>query len=347
MIDNHFGDSHQCCFERCRARRNHRRLGNRERLLRLIAHIAHVRRPLTVGHIGIIDLLVDPRHCRYNKLIVRHSFRQLDHRRQIFADLAHATARQQSDDRSVVQIVAANKLLARNEGPLASLDIIDQRVATEGRLDTLRAEIFALEREDREQPIDIAAQLLHAPLLPRPDLRCDVVERAQPSLFRPLSHLHIEAGVVDQDQHVGRKVLDIGSALLELAPDRAQVAQHGHKPEERRFAVVLCESLLAALGRHQVATPETKLRLRIRLAQSRNQFRAVKIARRLACYEIVFHPLFVPLTLYLSVPFVVGYHCARRFVAIAILTHPQTPASGRGLAATSAAGCRVGYICFV
>jgi hypothetical protein len=77
--------------------------------------------------------------------------------------------------------------------------LIDERMAEEMRGDAARLEIFQLEGEDNDQIVDIAAKLLHASLLPGPDLRGDIEDHGNSTLVQRGREAEIEAGIIDED----------------------------------------------------------------------------------------------------------------------------------------------------
>ncbi len=105
----------------------------------------------------------------------------------------------------------------------------------------------------------------------------------------PLGHLHVESGVVDQDQRVGREAGHVVAAFAHLAADRAQVAQDLHDAEKRGFAVVLGQVRRAARGGHAVAAPEAEARFGIGGAQTPHEVGAVQVARGFAGDEVIVH----------------------------------------------------------
>ena len=108
-------------------------------------------------------------------------------------------------------------------------------------------------------------------------------------LLGPAGHLHVEAGVVHQNQHVGGERRHVGLTFEHLPLDRPQVFEDLHDAEKRGFAVVLRQIRRAARGGHAVAAPEAELRFGIGLAKPFDQVCAVQVARRLAGDEVVFH----------------------------------------------------------
>ena len=109
----------------------------------------------------------------------------------------------------------------------------------------------------------------------------------------PAGHLHVEARVVNQNQHVGGEGGDILPALEHLAADGSQVAEHLHDAEERGLAVVLRQGALAARTGHPVAAPEAELRFGVGLPEAADKVCAVEVARRLPGNKVVFHKVFM------------------------------------------------------
>ena len=106
-----------------------------------------------------------------------------------------------------------------------------------GRMPCL-GEVVPFEGEDDEQLVHVFADRLHPPFAPGPDFRGDVVEDADAVLLGPASHLHIEARIIHQDQHVGGERLDVLPALFHLAADRPQVFDYFDDAEKRGFLVM-------------------------------------------------------------------------------------------------------------
>ena len=76
-----------------------------------------------------------------------------------------------------------------------------------------------------------------------------------------LSDLQVKARIVDQDHDIGLIATNVVLAETHVAQDGAQVAQHGDNPHKRHLAIMLDQR--AAHGRHQVASQETEVGLRI------------------------------------------------------------------------------------
>ena len=162
-------------------------------------------------------------------------------------------------------------------------------------VDAVAGEVVAFEGEDDVEPVDVPADRLHAPFAPRPHFRGDVIEGADAVLLGEARHLHVEARVVDEDQHVGGVAQHIFAALAQLPRDGSQVAQYAHDAEERRFAVVARPILRSADVGHAVAAPETEAApAGSAFEQSlRMRFDAVQVARRFAGDEVVLHGMSV------------------------------------------------------
>ena len=287
MVEYHLGDAHQGRLEGGCSRGDDGRLAQGQRLLGLVAEVAH----LGALQIALIERAVEPGHGRDNELVGWETLREGHHVGQVLLNLVHTAAGDKRNDGALVEVVRLAKLLARGERLTTQGDVVREGVATEGRGDAELSEPLRLEGEDGVETIDILLDLLYAVLLPGPRLGGDVVEDLDLLLLGPLGHLEVEARVVDQDQYIGLECLDVGLTLAKLTTNRAEVFQHIHKTEKRGLAVVLGKILRTARLGHQITTPKAKLRLRIGLFQPLTQFRAVQIARRLTDDQIISHIL--------------------------------------------------------
>lgn len=140
-----------------------------------------------------------------------------------------------------------------------------------------------LERQYREQLVDVVLYLLDAILLPRPYLRRDiVVDRYLGMLVYELRNLEVEARIVDKNHGVGPPLHDVALAERHVAQNSAQVEQYGDDAHVRQFAVVA--HACASDSRHHVAAEEAKLSFRVFFEQSLHKMRGVQVARCLANY---------------------------------------------------------------
>ena len=108
-------------------------------------------------------------------------------------------------------------------------------------------------------------------------------------LLGPTGHLHIEPGVIDENQHIGCERRDIGLTLAHLPFDGPQITKHLHDTEERSLAVMLPQVHASARLGHAVAAPKTEFGCRVDVPKPPDEVGAMQIARRLACYQIIFH----------------------------------------------------------
>lgn len=117
-----------------------------------------------------------------------------------------------------------------------------------------------LKGQDAEELVDIALDAADAPLLPRPYFRRDVVEHlGQLVAVHIFRNAEVEAGIVDQDDHVGLPLADVAFALPHVSEYGGQMQQHGHETHVGQFFVVAHAG--AADGRHEVAAEKTEFGL--------------------------------------------------------------------------------------
>ena len=196
-------------------------------------------------------------------------------------------------------------------------DGVHERVALENRPDAVLGEVVPFEGEDDEQLVHVFADRLHPPFAPGPDFRGDVVEDADAVLLGPAGHLHIEARIIHQDQHVGGERLDVLPALFHLAADRPQVFDYFDDAEKRGFLIMFGQIPAASDPGHLVPAPEVELRLGVVGFQPFHQVGAVQVARRLAGYQVVTHIVSLILL------------SANRAAAVWCAPRPAPPSSGR------------------
>ena len=148
-----------------------------------------------------------------------------------------------------------------------------------------------LERQDGEELVHVALDVLDAILLPRPYLGGDVVvdgdARAGMDVFRDAE---VEAGVVHQNQGVGLPLHNVALAEGHVGKDGAQVEQDGNEAHVGQVAIML-HRRVAAHGSHQVAPKEAELRLRVFATQGRHQVRRMEVARGFAYNQVIFHKM--------------------------------------------------------
>ena len=147
-----------------------------------------------------------------------------------------------------------------------------------------------LERQNDHHFIDIALDLLDAAFLPRPNLGRDVVNDLDMVLFGEFGDAQVEAWKIDQHEHVGFPVEDIGFAAFHVAQHLFQM--HKNLPEPHVGHVAVVDEQLGAGGAHQVAAAAAKLSCGIFLQDGFDEIGGVQIARRLPGHNVILHRLF-------------------------------------------------------
>src|SRR5207302_248190 len=125
------------------------------------------------------------------------------------------------------------------------------RMADVRRLDAVLAVEGLLKRKDDDHAVDVLRDLLNASLLPRPQLRRDVVDDANAQLPAAPRHAQIESGVVDEQHRVGLLKRDasekeraeddeeradpFGARLL---PEQREENAGGYRVEEHQHDVI-------------------------------------------------------------------------------------------------------------
>ena len=104
-----------------------------------------------------------------------------------------------------------------------------------------------LERQNHHHLVHIAADLLDAPFLPRPDLRGNVIDNLEVLLFREFGDAEVESGIVHQHEDIRLPREDIPLAYPDVPQHFAQMHKNLPKTHESHLLVVhkqLCSSLL-------------------------------------------------------------------------------------------------------
>ena len=154
-----------------------------------------------------------------------------------------------------------------------------------------------LERQDGEQLIHIAFDVLDAVFLPSPDLWRDIIEefshlggivRWLISHFSEIfGNLKIEAGIVNKDHGIGLPLHDILLAQCHISENGAQMEQYWNEAHIGQFLIMFHTG--ASHGGHQVTTEEPERCFRILFLQRPHQMRSMEVAACLAYYQVVFH----------------------------------------------------------
>ena len=145
-----------------------------------------------------------------------------------------------------------------------------------------------LEGEDGEELIDIALDVLNAIFLPGPNLRRNIVIDRNICLhFYIFSNLQVEAWIIDKNHTIGLPFGDIELTHLHVPKNRRKVQQYGNEAHISQLTIMFDAG--TTNGCHQIAAKETELCVGVNFFQRLHQVGCMKVARGLACYEIVFH----------------------------------------------------------
>ena len=118
-----------------------------------------------------------------------------------------------------VQLVFAGKLLAGD----ARRGQVGQRMADELRRNAALAIKLLFEGKDHQHLANVLAHALDAALLPRPQLRADVVDDGHAALVQLARQAQVEVGEVDEHGGVRTASLGFANHLAKAAIDRGNV----------------------------------------------------------------------------------------------------------------------------
>ena len=147
-----------------------------------------------------------------------------------------------------------------------------------------------LERQDGEQLIHIAFDVLDAVFLPGPDLGRDIIidgRSVVSFLMEILRNLKIKAGIVDKDHSIGLPLHDILLAQCHIPENGTQMEQYWNEAHIGQFLIMFHTG--ASHGGHQVTTEEPERCFRILFLQRPHQMRSMEVAACLTDYQVVFH----------------------------------------------------------
>ena len=153
-------------------------------------------------------------------------------------------------------------------------------------------EVRDLEWENYEELVYPCLQLAVAAFSGGPGLGCDVIEDAYAIIVAEAGYLHIEAGIIDENNYIWLPFQDVCFAVAQVSGDLTKAFEDIVKPHNCSGGVVA--HFDAANGFHEASAPEAKLRLWIFCNQALHQVAAVKVARCFARYEVVLHYLSNP-----------------------------------------------------
>ena len=143
-----------------------------------------------------------------------------------------------------------------------------------------------------EHLIYIPLKVLDAIFLPRPYLRCYVIEctNMRQPLFYIFRNLQIETCIIHQYHHVWLPLANI--LLTQFHPPHYlwKMQQHWNEPHVRQLTIMHHQmSHVTCRSKHIVSSEETKLCLRVFLYQRCHEVSGMQIARCLTCDDIILH----------------------------------------------------------
>ena len=287
FIAYHLRHIEESRLQRCRAARHESRLAICQERISLVFHQFDRR---THNKLLVI-LILYGRSTSQHHLIVLKSLRHLYHRRQIVFDFLQTTTSQQGDDwlMNVKIILLAELSIALMISSSKLIYFLGSRIThIVDRIVMLLLIERHFERQDREHLGDVSLDAPDAPLLPSPNLRgYIVISRYQRILFQELSDTEVESRIIHQYHDIRFPIDNILFTHLHIGEDGTQMQENGHKTHIGKFLVML--DTRTSFGSHQVATEEAKLRQFVHFFQRAHQPTGMKVATRLAYYQIILH----------------------------------------------------------
>src|SRR5664280_1118161 len=159
---------------------------------------------------------------------------------------------------------------------------VGKRMADKLRLNAALAVEALLERENHQHLANIFPHLLDATLLPRPELRADVVNDRYPALVQLARQAQIEIGEVDEHRGVWPSPFGLAHNFAEAAIDERNVLDDLDNADFGDLSRI--HQKVATGGAHLVSANAEELQIGRRslvrelAAQSFHQLRAIKFA---------------------------------------------------------------------
>src|SRR6185436_8022160 len=144
-----------------------------------------------------------------------------------------------------------------------------------------------LKRELAEGMVDGAADLVHSPRHPRPELRQAVIEDGNAVCLGPRRDMPVEAGIVDEDNTVRPLLTKVAVGLSLESEKLGELRQHRTKSHHCQFAHVLQQ--LATGCVHAWPAKSRAVQPRLAAGQFGNQVCPVQVAAWFADGEEEFH----------------------------------------------------------
>ena len=219
-------------LQRDRAGNRHAAIGQLHQLGRL-AHVNLDRQSRggrqSAGHLGLVRPKRRQGETHVRNLRANQS-RRLEKPLQVVRHLLRARAGQDRHQRAVAAPLRGEKLFI----VLVPADLVEERMAHEGRIAAAVAEPLLLERQAAQNVVHQSPHFLHPPLCPRPNLRRRVIENRNPVRLGPPGNPPVEARIIHQHHGVGLLVAEVAVGPARQVPELVQVDQHPGKPHHRQ-----------------------------------------------------------------------------------------------------------------
>lgn len=202
------------------------------------------------------------------------------HTRQVVFDFLLTAAGEQGNHRAFrrqVEAVAEFIMCLSVVFPVVC-DFVDSGVANiVDRVVVFTFEEVYLKRQDGEERVNVAPDVLYTVFFPSPYLRRNVVEYGNAHVLTDKTgNLQVEPRVVNQNDDVGVQALDGLFARAEVVHDGREVEQDGDEAHVGHRLVVLHAD--AAGLAHQVASVKIKLSVGVALAEGFHEVGSVEVA---------------------------------------------------------------------
>ena len=257
-------------------------------------HHMHVRAPAQVLFIVFHGT---GRRCSHHKMTGR--VLRMPHIGKLHEGGHHAAnfhAPRTGQEGDIRRIRDARALEKRLPGLLQGRTLVNgihQRIARIGKRHALGLKVRDLEREDDEQPVHPGFELADTALAGRPHLGCNVIIDLKPGAVRKFGNLEIEAGIVDENDHVRLPCGNIGLAVLYIPGDGNALEKDFHKAHHGGFPVISHQSIPRLMrlvnAIHEAPAPETDIGSRVLRIQALHEVAAVQVPGSLTGYDVILH----------------------------------------------------------
>ena len=145
-----------------------------------------------------------------------------------------------------------------------------------------------LKRQDREQLIHIATDILDTVLFPCPYLGRDIVmNRYSQFGMNMFSYLQIETRIINKYDHIRIPLFYVAFTERHIFKNGSKMQKYGYKSHISHITIMLYTE--SPFRRHQVASEEAEIRLSVNLLQRVHQSGSMKVATCLTGNQIILH----------------------------------------------------------